>query len=129
MPLKEPTVYHIAQLRKVLQACNRDVPTEELVVRLLVGSGMRRAEVCGLAVVGPDCLPDLMTDSLSRGRVELRARWDAGANGRQARRVPHHVQAGCGSQALRGATSSRDRGRQLLINEHGNSTRVAGSRR
>lgn len=88
VPLKEPTVYHIAQLRQVLAVCKPAVPTEKLVVRLLVGSGMRRAEVCGLAVVGPDGLPDLMTDSLRRGRVELRVRWDAGAKGRRSRRVP-----------------------------------------
>ena len=87
VPLKEPTVYHIAQLRKVLEACNPAVPTEALVVRLLVGSGMLRAQVCGVAVVGPDGLPDLMTDSLSRGRVELHVRWDTEAKGRRARRV------------------------------------------
>jgi integrase len=29
-----------------------------------------------------------MTDSLGRGRVELRVRWDAGAKGRKSRRVP-----------------------------------------
>jgi integrase len=39
VPDKEPTVYHIAQLRKVLAACNPAVPTEDLVVRILVGSG------------------------------------------------------------------------------------------
>lgn len=47
VPLKEPTVYHIAQLRKALEACNPAVSTEARVVRLLVGSGMRRAEVYG----------------------------------------------------------------------------------
>lgn len=67
---------------------NPALPTEELVVRLLVGAGMRRAEVCGLAVRGPDGLPDLMTDSLQRGRVELRVRGDAGAKGCRSRRVP-----------------------------------------
>jgi integrase len=56
VPDKEPTVYHIAQVRKVLAACNLAVPTEDLVVRILVGSGLRRAEICGLAVLGPDGL-------------------------------------------------------------------------
>jgi integrase len=37
----------------VLAACNPAVPTEDLVVRILVGSGLRRAEICGLAVMGP----------------------------------------------------------------------------
>jgi integrase len=87
VPDKEPTVYHIAQVRKVLAACNPAVPTEDLVVRILVGSGLRRAEICGLAVLGPDGLSDVMTDSLGRGRVELRVRWDAGAKGRKSRRV------------------------------------------
>jgi len=53
--------------------------TEDLIVRLLVGSGIRRAEVCGLAVNAPDGLPDLMVDSMQRGRVELRVRWDGSA--------------------------------------------------
>jgi integrase len=42
----------------------------------------------GLAVRGPDGLSDVMLDSLERGRAELRVRWDAGAKGRKARRVP-----------------------------------------
>jgi hypothetical protein len=82
VPLKEATVLHIAQLRDVLAACNPERPQEELIVRMLVGSGVRAAELCGLAVRGPDGLPDLMLDSLDRGRVELRVRWDAGARAR-----------------------------------------------
>ena len=66
VPEKEPTVYHIAQVRRLLAACKPEVPTEELVVRLLIGSGLRRAEVCGLALVGPDGLSDVMTESLGR---------------------------------------------------------------
>jgi integrase len=88
VPKKEPTVYHIAQVRKVLAACKPEVPTEDLTVRLLVGSGIRRAEVCGLSVVAPDGLHDLMTDSFQRGRVELCVRWDGGAKGSKFRRVP-----------------------------------------
>src|SRR5713226_2886008 len=88
VPDKEPTVYHLAQVRKILGACNRAVATEDLVVRILVGSGLRREELCGLAVVGPDGLSDVMTDSLGTGRVELRVRWNAGAKGRKSRRVP-----------------------------------------
>ncbi len=65
VPLKEATVLHIAQLREVLAACNAERPQEELIVRMLVGSGVRAAELCGLAVRGPDGLPDLMLDSLT----------------------------------------------------------------
>jgi hypothetical protein len=53
-------------VRKILAACNRTAPTEEVVVRLLVGAGLRASQPCGLAVVGPDGLPDLMSDSLTR---------------------------------------------------------------
>lgn len=88
VPAPEPTVYHVAQLREVLQACDPARPEEGVAVRILVGSGVRESELCGLAVVGPDGLPDLMLDSLQRGRVELRVRWDAGAKGMKSRRVP-----------------------------------------
>src|SRR5438445_2874343 len=88
VPDKEPTVYHIAQIRKILAACNSAVPTEDLVIRILVGSGLRREELCGLAITGPDGLSDVLTDSLGSGRVELRVRWNAGAKGRKSRRLP-----------------------------------------
>lgn len=88
VPIKEPTVYHIQQIRQILAVCNPAFPQHELCVRILAGSGVRIAELCGLAVEGPDGLPDLMLDSVERGRVELRVRWDAGAKGRKSRRVP-----------------------------------------
>ena len=88
VPKKEPTLYHITQLRKILVACDSRRPQEDIAVRILVGSGVRESEVCGLAVRGPDGLSDVMLDSLSRGRVELRVRWDAGAKGKKSRRVP-----------------------------------------
>ena len=88
VPDKEPTLYHITQLRKILAACDLKRPQEDLTVRILVGSGVRESEVCGLAIHGPDGLSDLMLDSLTRGRVELRVRWDAGAKGKKSRRVP-----------------------------------------
>jgi site-specific recombinase XerD len=88
VPEKEPTVFHVNELRAILAACNKALPTEELVVRILVGAGLRASELCGLAVVGPYGLPDLMTDSLTRGRVELRVRWNAGSKGQKSRRVP-----------------------------------------
>lgn len=88
VPAAEPTVYHVAQLREVLRACDEHRPEEAVAVRILVGSGVRESELCGLSVVGPDGLPDLMLDSLQRGRVELRIRWDAGAKGKKSRRVP-----------------------------------------
>jgi len=105
VPLKEATVFHIAQLRVVLGACNPERPQEELIVRMLVGSGIRAAELCGLAVRGPDGLPDLMLDSLDRGRVELRVRWDAGAKGKKSRRVPITPKLAAVIKRYRGAAS------------------------
>jgi hypothetical protein len=43
VPAKEPMVYHIAQERKVLAVCNPEVPAEDVIVRLLLRSGIRRA--------------------------------------------------------------------------------------
>ncbi|HXM55740.1 MAG TPA: site-specific integrase [Candidatus Dormibacteraeota bacterium] len=88
VPWKEPTLFHIRQLREILAACNPRLPQEALAVRLLIGAGVRRLELCGLAVEGPDGLPDLNVDSLDRGIVELRVRGEAGAKGMRARRVP-----------------------------------------
>jgi integrase len=56
VPAQEPTVYHIAQLRDVLKACDPARPEEALAVRILIGSGVRESELCGLAVAGPDGL-------------------------------------------------------------------------
>jgi integrase len=88
VPIQEPTVYHITLVRKILPACNSRLPQEEMAVRILLGSGVRASELCGLAVYGPDGLPDVMLDSISRGRAELRVRREAGAQGRKSRRVP-----------------------------------------
>jgi integrase len=88
VPKKEPTNYHIAQVREILAKCNPRLPQEDLVVRLLVGSGLRVSEACGLSLVGPDGMSDLMLDSMQRNRVELRVRWDSGAKGKKSRRVP-----------------------------------------
>ena len=120
VPDKEPTVYHIAQLKRILAACNPSVPTEDMVVRILVGSGLRREELCGLAVVGPDGLSDVMTDSLGTGRVELRVRWNAGAKGRKSRRVPITPKL---AEAIKRYEARHRRDTdlpQLLINGHGN---------
>ena len=87
-PQKEATVFHINQLRKMLAACREDIPQEELAVRILVGAGLRASELCGLCLEAPDELSDVMMDSVERGRVELRVRWDAGAKGKKSRRVP-----------------------------------------
>jgi integrase len=119
VPDKEPTVYHIAQVRKVLAACNPAVPTEDLVVRILVGSGLRRAEICGLAVLGPDGLSDVMADSLARGRVELRVRWDAGAKGRKSRRVPITPKLAAAIKRYEARHRPETELSQLLINGHG----------
>jgi len=120
VPDQEPTVYHIAQLKRILAACNPSVPTEDMVVRILVGSGLRREELCGLAVVGPDGLSDVMTDSLGTGRVDLRVRWNAGAKGRKSRRVPITPKLAAAIKRYE-ARHRRDTDLpQLLINGHGN---------
>ncbi len=119
VPEKEPTVFHIAQVKKILGACNPAVPTEDLVVRILVGSGLRREELCGLAIGGADGLSDVMTDSLGAGRVELRVRWNAGAKGRKSRRVPITPKLAAAIKRYE-ARHRRDTDLpQLLINEHG----------
>jgi integrase/recombinase XerD len=120
VPDKEPTVYHIAQVRKVLAACNPKVAKEDLVVRILVGSGLRREELCGLAVVGPDGLSDVMTDSLGSGRVELRVRWNAGAKGRKSRRVPITPKLAAAIKRYEARHRRDTELPQLLINEAGN---------
>ena len=86
LPHKEMTVFHANQVRELLGACKW--PVEELMVKILVGSGVRMSELCGLSIKAPDGLSDLMIDSLDRGYAELRIRWDAGAKGRRSRRVP-----------------------------------------
>ena len=53
VPWKEPTLFHVRQLREILAACNPKLPQEALAVRLLVGAGVRRLELCGLAIEGP----------------------------------------------------------------------------
>src|SRR5690349_18754326 len=40
VPDKEPTLYHLTQLRGVLAACEARRPQEDLTVRVLVGSGV-----------------------------------------------------------------------------------------
>jgi hypothetical protein len=45
--------------------------------------GIRASELCRLALLGPDGLPDLMLDSLGSRRGELWVRWDGGAKGHQ----------------------------------------------
>jgi integrase len=126
IPKKEPTVYHIAQVRRVLAACNPEVPTEDVLVRLLVGSGIRRAEVCGLAVSAPDGLPDLMVDSLQRGRVELRVRWDGGAKGRKSRRVPITPKLAAALTRYEARHRPDTTFPHLLISEHSRPYEVAG---
>ena len=52
--------YHITQLRAILAVCDPGRRQEELAVRILVGSGVRASELCGLAMQRPDRLPDLV---------------------------------------------------------------------
>jgi len=46
---KEPTVYHLSQLQQILPACNADFPQQDLVVRMVVGSGVRLSALRGIA--------------------------------------------------------------------------------
>jgi integrase len=119
VPLKEATVFHIVQLRDVLAACNAERPQEELIVRMLVGSGVRAAELCGLAVRGPDGLPDLMLDSLDRGRVELRVRWNAGAKGKKSRRVPITPKLAAAIKRYEARHRDHARVSSILVNDRG----------
>src|SRR5881628_187417 len=50
VPDKEPDVYHIKQVKAILAACNARIAHEDLIVRILVGSGVRASELCGLAL-------------------------------------------------------------------------------
>ena len=126
VPKPEADVYHMSQLRAILAACNRSVPQEELMVRVLVGSGVRASELCGLALVGPDGLSDVMTDSLTRGRVELRVRWDAGAKGKKSRRVPITPKLAAAIKGYEGRHRPEARHAELLINQHGRPYRRYG---
>ncbi len=126
VPAKEPTVYHIAQVRRVLTACNPEVATEDLIVRVLVGSGIRRAEVCGLAVTAPNWLADLMVDSMLRGRVELRVRWGGGAKGRKSRRVPITPKLAAALKRYEARHRPDTEYPHLLISEHGRPYEVGG---
>lgn len=119
VPEKEATVYHIAQVRQILAASNPRMPQEELAVRILVGSGVRASELCGLAALGPDGLPDLMLDSLQQGRAELRVRWDGGAKGRKSRRVPITPKLAAAIKRYESRQRPDVEAPQLLINAHG----------
>jgi integrase len=126
IPQKEPTVYHITQVRQLLAACSADFPAQEVVVRILVGSGVRISELCGLAAHGPDGLPDLMLDSLDRGRVELRVRWDAGAKGKKSRRVPITPKLAAAVKRYQARHRPDTDASALLISTHGTAYRPSG---
>jgi site-specific recombinase XerD len=117
VPQKDATVYTLSQMNDILAACAS--PTEELAVRLLVGTGVRLSEAVGVCLRGPDGLPDLETDNLGRGCATLRVRWDAGAKGLKTRRTPVAVPL---MKAIR-RYELRDRPRvtspQLLITRRG----------
>jgi integrase len=88
VPELEPDVFHMEQLRVTLGACNPGAPQEALAVRILVGSGLRASELCGLALTPPDGQSDVVMDCLPGEGAELRVRWDASAEGRKSRQVP-----------------------------------------
>ena len=116
---KEPTLFHIRQVREILAACNPRLPQEAVAVRLLVGAGVRRLELCGLAVVGPDGLPELNVDSLDRGIAELRVRGEAGAKGIRARRVPAVAKLGAEIKRYVARHRPEVQYRNLLISSDG----------
>lgn len=124
VPQKDATVYTLTQMDAILAACAS--PTEELAIRLLVGTGVRLSEAVGVCLRGPDGLPDLETDTLSRGCATLRVRWDAGAKGLKTRRTPVAVPL---MKAIR-RYELRDRPRvaapQLLITRRGEAYRTWG---
>ena len=126
VPWKEPTLFHINQLRSILAACHPQRPQEALAVRILVGAGVRRAELSGIAIQGPDGLPDLMLDSFDRGVVELRIRGDAGAKGRRARRVPIVMKLGAEIKRYVARFRPEVDHLELLINENGRPYRNHG---
>ena len=84
--MKEMPILHVDQIRGILQACS--TPQQNLMVRTLIGSGIRASELCGLGMTGTDGLPDVITETVDPGRAELRIRWDGGAKGQKARRIP-----------------------------------------
>jgi site-specific recombinase XerD len=124
VPQKDATVYTLSQMNDILAACAS--PTEELAVRLLVGTGVRLSEAVGVCLRGPDGLPDLETDNLGRGCATLRVRWDAGAKGLKTRRTPVAVPL---MKAIR-RYELRDRPRvtspQLLITRRGEAYKTWG---
>jgi site-specific recombinase XerD len=69
--------------------------------------------------VGPDGLSDVMTDSMTRGRVELRVRWDGGAKGLKTRRVPISPKLAAAVKRYEGRHRPEVEHGALLINEHG----------
>jgi site-specific recombinase XerC len=85
-PKKDALLFDISQLRTILGSC--EDMTEEAVVRLAVGAGLREAELCGVCIKGPDGSPDLIPDPVEPGRWLIRVRWDAGAKGKKTRYVP-----------------------------------------
>ena len=70
---------------------------------------------------GPDGLPDLMLDSLDRGRVELRVRWDAGAKGKKSRRVPITAKLAAGIKRYEARHRDHSRVPSILVNDRGQS--------
>src|SRR2546430_16569841 len=60
-----------------------------------------------------------MADSLERGRVELRVRWDGGAKGRKSRRVPITPKLAAAIKRYEVREQRSGRCTALLINERG----------
>ncbi len=91
-----------------------------------MGAGLPESELCGLAIMGSDGLPDLMLDSVSRGRVELRIRWDAGAKGKKSRRVPITPKLAAAIKRYEARQRPDVEHRELLINHIGRPYRRYG---
>jgi integrase len=69
--------------------------------------------------VAPDGLSDLVLDSIERGRVELRVRWDGGAKGRKSRRVPITPKLAVSIKRYEARERPAAKSGALLINDRG----------
>ena len=67
-----------------------------------------------------------MVDSLQRGRVELRVRWDGGAKGRKSRRVPITPKLAAALKRYEARHRPDTTFPHLLINEHSRPYEVGG---
>jgi len=85
-PYKQAVLFDLGELRRILKVC--ETPAEEVAVRLLVGAGLREAELCGLRVKGLDGNPNLLADPSEPGRFLLRVSGTPAPRARRAATCP-----------------------------------------